>query len=33
MDNQTLSAVLWIAAGGCLTLYLLRRRRRKITDK
>ena len=29
MDNTTLSAILWIAAGGVLALYLLRRRKRK----
>jgi len=33
LDNTTLSAVLWIAAGGVLTLYLLRRRSRKMTGK
>jgi hypothetical protein len=33
MDNSTLSAVLWIAAGGMLVLYLARRRKRKITGK
>jgi LPXTG-motif cell wall-anchored protein len=30
MDNTTLSAVLWIAAGAMLALYLLRRRKRKM---
>lgn len=29
LDNTTLMAVLWIAAGGILVLYLLRRRKRK----
>jgi len=33
MDNTTLSAVLWIAAGAVLALYLLRRRKRKIMGK
>lgn len=33
MDNTTLSAVLWIAAGGILALYLLRRRKRKLPGK
>ena len=29
MDNATLSVVLWIAAGGVLTLLIVRRRKRK----
>jgi hypothetical protein len=33
MDNTTLSAMLWIMAGGMLTLYLLRRRQRKSVGK
>ncbi len=33
MDNTTMSALLWIAAGGMLTLYLLRRRQRKTEGK
>ena len=33
MDNSTLSAVLWIAAGAVLALYLLRRRKRKTMGK
>jgi hypothetical protein len=33
MDNNTLSAVLWIAAGGMLVLYLARRRKRKTVGK
>lgn len=33
MDSNTLSAVLWIAAGGILILYVLRRRKRKIVGK
>jgi len=33
MDNQTLSAILFIAALGILGLYLLRRRGRKDADK
>jgi hypothetical protein len=33
MDNQTMSAVLWIAAIGFLALYLLRRKTRKLTQK
>ena len=31
MDNTTLSAILWIAAGLMLVLYLMRRRKRKLT--
>ena len=33
MDNTTLSAILYILAGGMLTLYLLRRRQRKYEKK
>jgi hypothetical protein len=33
MDNQTLSVILWIAAGGCLALYLMRRRKRNVLSK
>jgi len=33
MDNTTLSAILWIAAGAVLALYLLRRRKRKMSGK
>lgn len=33
MDNTTLSAILWIAAGGILGLYLLRRRKRNVMSK
>lgn len=33
MDNTTLAAILWIAAGGVLTLYLLRRRSRKVQER
>jgi LPXTG-motif cell wall-anchored protein len=33
MDNTTMSAILWIAAGGVLTLYLLRRRKRKVVGR
>jgi len=33
MDNQTLSAIVFIAALGLLGLYLLRRRGRKDTGK
>jgi LPXTG-motif cell wall-anchored protein len=29
MDNTTLSAILWIAAGLILVLYLMRRRKRR----
>ncbi len=31
MDQQTMSAILWIAAGLMLVLYLMRRRKRKLT--
>ena len=33
MDNTTVSAILWIAAGGILGLYLLRRRKRNVMSK
>lgn len=33
MDNVALSALLWIAAGGVLVLYLMRRRKRKLIGK
>jgi len=33
MDNQTLSAILWVAAMGFLSLYLLRRKARKLSGK
>jgi LPXTG-motif cell wall-anchored protein len=33
MDNTMMSAVLWIAAGGLLGLYLLRRRKRNVLGK
>jgi hypothetical protein len=33
MDNQTLSAILWVAAGVMLVLYLMRRRKRKSIGK
>jgi len=33
MDNATISGLLWIVAGGMLTLYLLRRRQRKTEGK
>ncbi len=33
MDNNTMSAILWIAAGGILGLYLLRRRKRNVMTK
>ena len=29
MDNQTLSAILWVAAGIVLVLFFLRRRKRR----
>ena len=31
MDNQTLSVILWIAAGIISVLFLMRRRKRRIT--
>ncbi len=33
MDQTTVSAILWIAAGGILGLYLLRRRKRNVMSK
>jgi LPXTG-motif cell wall-anchored protein len=33
MDNTMMSAILWIAAGGILGLYLLRRRKRNVLGK
>ena len=33
MDNTTVSAILWIAAGSILGLYLLRRRKRNVMSK
>ncbi len=33
MDNTIMSAILWIAAGGILGLYLLRRRKRNVMTK
>jgi len=33
MDNTMMSAILWIAAGGILGLYLLRRRKRNVMTK
>lgn len=30
MDNQTLSTILFIAAGAVLVLYIMRRRKRKM---
>jgi LPXTG-motif cell wall-anchored protein len=33
MDQTTLTAILWIAAGGILGLYLLRRRKRNALGK
>jgi LPXTG-motif cell wall-anchored protein len=33
MDNTTMSAILWIVAGGILGLYLLRRRKRNVLSK
>jgi LPXTG-motif cell wall-anchored protein len=33
MDNTMMSAILWIAAGGILGLYLLRRRKRNVMGK
>ncbi|MCC7175578.1 MAG: LPXTG cell wall anchor domain-containing protein [Bryobacterales bacterium] len=33
MDNTTMSAILWIVAGGILGLYLLRRRKRNVMSK
>jgi len=31
MDQSTMSAILWIAAGLLLVVYLMRRRKRKLT--
>ncbi len=33
MDNQTMSTVLWIAAAAILVLYIVRRRKRKISGR
>jgi hypothetical protein len=33
MDSQTISVILWIAAGGILILYVARRRKRKLVGK
>jgi len=33
MDNTMMQAVLWIAAGGLLGLFLLRRRKRNLMSK
>jgi LPXTG-motif cell wall-anchored protein len=33
MEGTMMSAVLWIAAGGILGLYLLRRRKRNVLSK
>jgi LPXTG-motif cell wall-anchored protein len=33
MDNTTLSAILWAAAGAVLAVYLLRRRKRKMREQ
>lgn len=33
MDTTMMSAILWIAAGGILGLYLLRRRKRNVLGK
>jgi len=33
MDNSMMQAILWIAAGGLLGLYLLRRRKRNLISK
>ena len=32
MDNQVMAAALWIAAGVCLVLLVMRRKRRKQKD-
>ena len=32
MDNQALSAILWIAAGVCLVFLIMRRKSRKRDD-
>ncbi len=32
MDSSTIQALLWIAAGVCLVLYLMRRRKRKMSE-
>ena len=32
MDNQALAIVLWVAAGICLVLLVMRRKRRKQKD-
>jgi LPXTG-motif cell wall-anchored protein len=33
MDNTMMTAIIWIAAGGILGLYLLRRRKRNVLGK
>jgi LPXTG-motif cell wall-anchored protein len=33
MENTMMQAILWIAAGGLLGLYLLRRRKRNLISK
>jgi LPXTG-motif cell wall-anchored protein len=33
MDNTMMQAILWIAAGGLLGLFLLRRRKRNLMSK
>jgi len=32
MDNPTVQVLLWIGAGICLVLYLMRRRKRKLSE-
>ena len=33
MDNGTMTAIIWVVAGGILGLYLLRRRKRNLLSK